>query len=453
MSRRELRALRPGGRRVAQHRVQPTGPHWLLAVLLVLVTGAGFWWSGTAPHPTGTRTAATKPVAVSGRTFSCTGGLPGAVAVHGHLGVPATTTTITAPVRLRVSAPAQASAYAVQSARSARWLAYGACPEPRSDWWFVGVGSSHTHHTVLTVANPRAAEAIFDVSLSGPRGPVNAPGLRGLALRGGGSRTIDLAKLGPSAGDLAVHLTTSRGLVSVAAAEQRSAGVLAKAVSEWVPTEPGPGRHLLLTGLPMLTAKRATATLLLANPAKTVVIASVSVVGARGTFTPSGQKPLDLPPGAVLSVPLSRAFTAAPGGLSISAQQPVVAAVRSLVGGIGGDEGYAASGPPLSGTAVAGIPAKVSARVVLSSLNATASVAVTGYDGSGRSLGSHRVAVPARGTVSFPVSAGARSVAVTTSTGGPVVGSVVVRGGHGSASTPLASVTREQLRPVVRPGW
>ncbi|MDQ6935845.1 MAG: DUF5719 family protein [Actinomycetota bacterium] len=450
MSRRQLRVPRPDRRRVARHRVRATGPHWPLAVVLVLVTAAGLWWAGTSPHLAGTRTAATKPVAVSGRTFSCTGGVPGAVADHGHLGTPVTSTTITAPVKLSVSGGAVASAYAVQSARSARWLAYGACPEPRSDWWFVGVGSSSTHHTVLTVANPRAGEAIFDVSLSGPKGPVNAPGLRGLAVRGGASRSLDLAKLAPAPGDLAVHLTTSRGLVSVAAAEQRSAGVLVRAASEWVPAEPGPGRHLLVTGLPGLTAKRATATLLLANPAKRVVIASVSLVDTRGTFTPSGQKPLDLPPEAVVSVPLSRAFTAAPGGVSVRAQEAVVAAVRSVAGG---DEGYAATGRPLSGTSVAGVPAKVSARVVLSSLNRAAAVAVTGYDASGRSLGSHRVVVPARGSASLPVSARARSVAVATSTGGPVVGSVVVQDAHGTASTPLASVPRELLRPVVRPGW
>jgi hypothetical protein len=88
---------------------------------------------------------------------------------------------------------------------------------------------------VLTLSNPRANQAVLDIDVYGTGGPVDSPGLHGITVPAGGAKVVDLAKVAPAVGELAVNVVASRGLVAISAADRFAPGVVGKAVQEWLP--------------------------------------------------------------------------------------------------------------------------------------------------------------------------------------------------------------------------
>src|SRR4051812_14868728 len=249
MSRRALRST--SGRRSLSGGGPGAGRAVVLGVMVVALTVAFLALAGTSPHGVGARVQTFKRVQLDQRTFTCAGGIPGATASHGTVaGGLSPAEPIESPKQFDFDRSDALGAFAGQGSRSSDWLAWLPCPEPQARWWFVGAGAATvTHDTVLTVTNPRAGQADVDIDVLGPKGPVTAPGLHGITVPAGTTQVIDLAKVAPAVGDLAVSVVATRGLVAVSAADRFAPGVVGKAVQEWLPGQALPSTSVTMAGL------------------------------------------------------------------------------------------------------------------------------------------------------------------------------------------------------------
>lgn len=436
---RSPRVTRTAGHRALAHAsAWPVAGAVLVTVVALVVAGL----AGPAPEPAAARRSET----ALGRTFACPGGIAGASAVSGVAGSASSGDRSGSPTpqTVRLGATEAARGYAVQSARPGGGTALTPCPEPAAQWWFTGLGATRPHTSRVVLANPRDADALVDVEVLGPRGPVDLRGLRGLAVRHGQTRVLDLARVAPVRGELAVHVTTSRGLVSAVATDSFASAPLARPMQEWVAGTDRPRTSGVLTGLPN---RPDDATLVVANPGQSGALVRLRVVGERGTFALPGSEELRVPAGGVAAFPVGRAFDGHPAALLVDADRPVTAAVRIVTDG---DLGYTAAGPSLRRPSVLGVPTGTAAEVRLTATDGATRVRVTGYDASGRRTGSRTVSV-ARGTTSAAaLRRGTRAVLVEAA-GVPVAAGLVVRGAHGASGAAFPDVVSTAQVPVVRP--
>ncbi|HEY6935364.1 MAG TPA: DUF5719 family protein [Marmoricola sp.] len=442
----------PTGRRPGQLRLALAG------VGVVLLTLAALFAAGASGRATGPRPVPGTHLDLGARTFTCTGGLPGTTASAGSLDggghgvavegqdLPHPSFRVGQPTRVAADRAVAARAFAVQQSTGPRWLAAEPCPEPRATWWFVGAGASDRHRSEITVANPRPGVAIFDVDVLGPEGPVRAPGLHGLTLAPGAHRTIDLARMAPSDGDVAVRIRTSQGLVAAAAAERWAPGLIGSRTRAWVAAQPASGRDLALLGLP----RAHQGSLVVANPAEREAVVKLRVVSTSGTFQPTRHASFTVPAGTVDDVDLSDVLDAKAAAVRLSASVPVTATVRSVSGAA---EAYATAAQRLRGTSVAGIPAAGRSRLVLASLGsgpARVTVQVTGRHGQSLHTRHETVDAGAATTLALPAHALAVSV---RSGGGDVAAGITTTSSAGLAAVPVAPAVTAQRRPGVLPAW
>lgn len=436
----------PQGRRGS--RVAERAPRGLLlAVVTVLLTVGALAVAGAVPESAGPRPAGEPPAQISGRTFVCTAGIEDAELVRGSgVGRKVETRKLAEPVRLDADGQRARDSFALQVVRGADRLALGRCPEPANEWWFVGAGAGVRHSTTLVVDNPRAGEAVFDIEVLGPRGPVEAPGLRGVTLPGGATRSFDLSKVAGSVGNLAAHVTTSRGLVSVGAADRFAVGRLgATTAREWLPDQGAARRQVTLVGLP---AQPDRAELLVANPGQVDSVVEVELVGEKGPFAPRGGESVTVAPGSVARVDLTGAFDGTAAAVRLTAESPVVGTVRSLRGG---DTTFATAATALQGSSAFGVPAAGNRRVVLTALARDASYRLVTYDGAGKELDRKPVRTEAETTTAVPLPGRVRFARLVGARPDAVAGLLVTGGGVGAVAIPPA--LRAVKLPVVRPGW
>lgn len=416
------------------------------AAVAVAVTIAAAVVGGTAAGKVTEPSAQGTEAALGERTFVCTGGLPQGATLSG-------TTAGTKRDRLaelrRIKAPESdaANAFASQVARTGRTFAMGLCPEPRNDWWFVGAGASVRHSSVVTVDNPRPGTAVVNLEVFGPQGEVRAPGLQGITIGGGRSRTFELAEVAPANGDLMVHVRANRGLVSVGVSDAYSLdNGIGEQVREWVPDQFGPAREILLTGL---QRRPQRASLLIANPGQAETIVEVELVGEKGPFVPQGVEKVSVPPRTVVTTDIGAAFDGKAAAVRLRAPAPVVATVRSLRAG---DQSLASAGSGLSGTTVVAVPAADDRDLVLTGL-AAGTVRVVAYGGRGRSLGEQQVQVEADTSRLVRLPRRARYLLLSAPPATAVAGVLVGYDGGGVAGIAVPPAARALRVPPVRPAW
>lgn len=436
------------GRRTQTERPPSSGRLAALALVMVALTAAVLVLAGTTKQGIGVPAQNYTRVELDQRTFSCGGGIDGATAVHGDTrsGVADPATIADGPRQFDVDDTAALESFAAQESRTKDWLAWSPCPEPRPRWWFVGAGAAAvTHDTVMTLSNPRTGQADVDIDVYGPKGPVTTPGLHGITIPAGGSKVVDLAKVAPAVGDLAVNVVATRGLVAVSAADRFAPGVIGKAVQEWLPGQPPPARVQTLAGLP---AKPERAAVVIANPRQVAAIVSIQVIGATGTFTPKDNATVTVPPGAVATLPVQSVFDGGPVALRVTSQQPVTATVRTVSGG---DVAFATGVGPIEGTTAIAVP-QGNGQLVLSSVGGAGSVKVTAFDRSGKQLLDRAVAVAKSSSTATPLPGGTAYLRLVASTADAVAG-ISVSDAGGVATAGVVPSIRSVLMPVVRPGW
>jgi len=439
---------RSQGRRTLAAGPPSAGRTTVLGLMVVALTAAVLTLAGTTPHGIGARVQTFKRVELEQRSFTCAGGIPGAVADHGTVasGLADPVTIGAEPQRFDVDHSEALEAFAGQEARAKDWLAWAPCPEPRARWWFVGAGAATvTHDTVLAVTNPRIGQADIDIDVHGPNGPVTSPGLHGITVPAGTTRLVDLAKVAPAVGDLAVNVVATRGLVAISAADRFAPGFVGKAVQEWLPGQSLPATAVTMAGFP---ARPDKATLIVVNPRRVQAIVSVEVVGAGGTFVPKDNPTLTVPPGSVATMSLASVFDGGPVAIRVTSAQPVTAAVRTVTGG---DVAFATGAAPVQGTTALAVPAGAG-QLVLSSTGRRTSVTVGAFSATGKQLLDQAVAVAKASSVATPLPDGTRYLRLVATSPDAVAG-FAVSDPAGVATAGVVPSIRSVLLPVVRPGW
>ncbi|QNN53621.1 DUF5719 family protein [Nocardioides mesophilus] len=327
--------------------------------------------------------------------------------------------------------------------------AVAACRAPRGSWWFTGAGASLDHASDLVMTNLDPGQAVVDVRLHGPEGTIDTVGTRDIPIGAGETVTLSLADLAPQTEELTVEVAAARGRVSAAVLDRYAARPGAAAGLEWLPATQRPSRNLRLAGIPSAGASR---TLLVTNPSELEALVEVEVVGANGSFAPTGLDQVSVAPGAVESVPLDDVLPAGePLALRVRSRVPLVAAVRTVGTGPGADNSYAGPVLPLLDPAAVPVPARATTTVQLSAGSQPARATLTGYAADGKETGSDEVAIGPGATAAWEPPTGSAYVVVTPLEGS-VYGAATYAGRGILAQTPLAELPMRVRTPSVRPG-
>jgi hypothetical protein len=321
------------------------------------------------------------------------------------------------------------------------------CRAPASDQWFTGLGAAARHSSVIELVNPDPGPAVADITVIGPRGPVDAPSLRGITVPGGRGLRLDLSQEIPLRGELAAHVEVSRGRLGVHAVDsfdelgQGAAGI------DW-PAPQLPGQELTLLGLPRGAGTRA---LILANDGDDEVRATVRVVTKDSAFRPTGLEEVRVPPGSVTRVPLSAILGAAVQdgalGVQVEATHPVTATLRSFVDG---DLSHTVPLPAVADATLVIVPQigpRATGTVLLTGSTVGSAEVLAWLSGGGKKVIAVDLAPGRTASVELP----ARTVLVqVTPTGTGIHGAVVVEDG-GATVIGLHELVRTGLVPDVRP--
>jgi Family of unknown function (DUF5719) len=231
-----------------------------------------------------------------------------------------------------------------------RGLASTACVTPGNDFWFVGSGAVVGHRGRLYLTNPESVPAVVDVTLYGPSGLVNAPSGRGVTLAAGAQQVLKLDALAPDIERFGVHVQVRQGRVAAALRDQQVQG-LTPLGADWVPAAQSPARRLILPGVPGGAGQRR---LQIAVPGDSDAIVKVRLIGADGSFVPSGLDVVEARAGRVSDVDLAPFTGAQPVAVELTSDQLVTAGVLVRVGGVGkarAEMAYTAAAAPISAAA------------------------------------------------------------------------------------------------------
>lgn len=330
-----------------------------------------------------------------------------------------------ARVRVEANGPLAAGLSGASSAvydDGPRGLATASCGAPTSHHWFVGAASTPQRSGVLELSNPTPGVAVVDVTLYGPKGPVEAAGANGLAIAPGEEKSVPLDNVATGMHPLAVEVTARQGEVAAALADTRH-GVLDPAGMDLLPQAAEPSRTSVLTGIPGQGEEHR---LTVANTGAGPTVARIEVLGPRGAFIPTSLKSLEVPAQAVAETQIpASALDGDVVGLRLTADQPVTASVLTASGSPLPDHAFAASVAPTSTLTSTPVLPGLDGRLALSGAGHTAAIVdVLTYSGRGTRL-DHRTLDVAGGQT--------RAVAVPAN-----AGSVLVRvGGAGSVAAAM----------------
>lgn len=327
-----------------------------------------------------------------------------------------------------------------------------ACEVPRATTWFTGVAGDAVHSSVIELINPDDGPAVVDVLLHGTDGPVDAPGLRGVAVPGQGETTLDLAALVPRRDELAAQVLVTRGRVVSSVLDRLRPIGSGAASSEWLPGQEQPARVNTLLGLVPGPGRRQ---LVIANPGADQVRVDLRVLTTDSIYAPAGVEDLTVPAGSTLRVPLTATIRAglADGavGLVLGSSAPVTAALSRTAGS---DRAMTVPSEAVRSASLL-LPTGES-RVVMVPQGHTVTVALTVWDTAGAELVNDRIELNADTGTSYDVPPGASLVRVEAEQGG-LRGAVLTTQGPAAAPTaavvqPLRPEVTENLVPHVRPG-
>lgn len=415
----------PGGRRralptAARRRV---GPLDVLAIIIPLLTIAALALVRPVSDEVLARPPETVPLASS--TLVCPAALPGAGTVSvahagGESGQVATVlpagdtldvdgtarTGTRSPVVLQADSGLAAGLVAGRSGAGAAT----ACASPAPQQWFTGVGAGPEHASTLELVNPDRGPAVADVTVHGPDGVIDVPGLRGVTVPGGRVLSFDLAAEVPTRAELTLHVVVSRGRLGahvVDAVDELGRGTSSR---DWLPAQPEPASTSYLLGL---GGKPGDRTLVVANPGSDEVRVELSVVTRESAFRPQGVDDVLVAPGATTSVDLTRLLrgkaTRGATGLRLSATGPVTATLRSVANG---DLSHAVAGVPVASRAALVLP-RGPARLVLGAASSVGVATLTLRDDRGEVVSRQRVDVVPGGATRIKLAAAAATLDLT----------------------------------------
>jgi hypothetical protein len=235
------------------------------------------------------------------------------------------------PVVVTAAGAGAASLAAEQSSLvdrgAGRGLTATRCEAPRANWWFVGADGRVGHQDAVVVGNPGDSPATVHVHLltSGARA-VAAPSLETFTVAARSARTLQLPKVAPDVPAIAVHISTSEGLVTAALRDERISGTTPQG-SDWLPASAPAARTVVLPGL----GGPGRQQLVLADPGRQAAQIDVRLLTSGGAFVPNGRSRIDVPGGETAPVDLTTALRGRSGAVQLTSDQPVLAGAMATV--------------------------------------------------------------------------------------------------------------------------
>jgi len=342
----------------------------------------------------------------------------------------------------------------VASGKDGGGFGVSACPGVNQDSWFVGAGSGSRHDSTMTLTNLSDSPAIADVSLWGNEGSIEAVDAEGIVLKGFETRRIKLDSLAAGEPELAMHVHSRRGALSVAVQDTST--------SVFRGTEPltqtsAPARRQVISGVAPGASGRQ---LVAVNPGNATARVKIHALGKDRAFVPTGLDDVKIPAGKVKVMDLPKSVGDSAVALRLTSDHPLSASVRVSPGNK--DFEYAVAGHALEGPAVAPLSLGgllTNASLLLTAPDAKAKVAITAFDARMTKQGSVEAALKAGSTQSFDLgkkglfdkSLADLAYVVVTPTG-DVQGAALYTRGAGASALPLTAAPLKTLAPQVRPG-
>jgi hypothetical protein len=343
----------------------------------------------------------------------------------------------------------------------ARGLAGVRCSAPSTDWWFAGADGRVGFTDVLTLANPAHTPADVSITMWSAKGPVSTSRLEMVRVPASSALHIGIASIAPDIATIAVHVHATSGAVTAAMTDRRNAALLSDG-GDFMPATLPPARSAVVAGFASGQGPRR---LILADPGPLDATVTLRLVTRTGSFTPAGHNQVVVRAGHTRVVTLDKAFGGTTGAVSLTSDQPVVAAgmSRSSQPPHRPDLMWLAATDPLIGSggiATGREPDGGQCLLLLSAPQGTAQVRVT--TPTGRTT---TISVPAGRSVTVDITATVREGAtqtglaswpfvVTAIGSAPVYGVRVLTfaGAHGALITgePLVALPAPIVLPAVR---
>lgn len=323
-------------------------------------------------------------------------------------------------------------------------LAVAACPVPRARWWFTGAGATVDHQSELVLANIDPGPAVVDVTAIGPDGAIDTVGTRGLTVPPGETVTLAMIDVAPQSDELAVLVNASRGRVTAAMADSLAPARADRSAVEWIPPQAAASRVVRLGGI---KAGADAQTLVVGNPSRFEALVDVQIAAKAGSFAPTGNAQLRVPPDSVVTADFGVSIPAEASAVRLRSSVPVTATLRST---LGNDTSYAGALTVLDGPAVIPVVDGADPTVQVTAGTAGATVELKAYDDTGGELGTTTLEVTATATASWKPGDRADYVVVTPGAG-RVTGAVSMSGDAGLSQVPLQPLSISLRRPVVVP--
>ena len=333
-------------------------------------------------------------------------------------------------------------------------LAVSACPGVTQDAWYLGAGSGGQHFSAMTLTNLADAPAIADVLMWSDEGEVDAVEAAGIVLDPFETRRIRLDDLAAGEPQLAVHVKSRRGALSVAM-NDTSTSVFA-GTEPINPTGAAQKRFVI----PGITSGASGRQLLAFNPGDTTARVKVESLGKSGPFVPTGLEDKKVEAGRLAMIDLPASVGGDATALRLTSDQPITASVRMAP--TNKDFAFATSAAPLTGPAV--LPLSIGdeldkVRLLLTAAGAASNVRVTAYDDTMKAKGSVDVPVKAGSTRSYDLAKKGRFdeslddlAYVVLTPSGSIRGAGQFTKGDGISIVPLQDAPLTTFAPDVRPG-
>lgn len=318
-------------------------------------------------------------------------------------------------------------------------FAASACTRAAMESWIVAGSGTTGAADLVVLANPGDVAARVTITVYGATGPAVPAAGAGIVVAAGTQRVVPLAALALGEENPILQITAAEAPVR-ASLQASLTRILVPGGLDQVGASAVPTEQIVIPGVPVVTAPGtagesdvATSLRLLAPAAD----ANASVVilrnGGAGGATSQPQD-VALTAGIPLQLDLS-GLEVGTYTLVVTASAPVTGAVRAASGfGAGSDFGWFAAADEVTAPALAAVADGPAPQLTLASTSdAAQTVGLTGIDGARTD-----VTVPAGGSVTVPVTAGAVyriepgddgiRAAVTYATGGAVAGYPVPAG-------------------------
>jgi len=206
-------------------------------------------------------------------------------------------------------------------------LATAICSINESDQWFVGGSGSVISKSSIQIVNSGLSTSVVDLFVHTGNGisPVNS-----IRVSKNSSKQIYLDSLAPGESSVVIHAITRSGRVTMFLHDQRQRG-LQNLGSDFAAQSINPAKRLVIPAINnvALTGRNTTQMLRILAPGSVNANVRAKLIASDGTFSPIELDDINVEGGKVKDITFKPVLEAKNFSLVLTADQPIVAAVKS----------------------------------------------------------------------------------------------------------------------------